>query len=213
MDQAPLPEVYQLHVWIRQISPMIWRRLLVLSNSTLTDLHNALQIAFGWSGFHLHRFRIRGKDYSVGRTVVTDLAIPGDDVKLADFRFRVNERFLYEYDFRDGWQHQVRVERHLPLDQGRIYPVCVGGKRAGPPEDCGGTSAFMQRRDESPWKAYELLQRLLEDVKNRDLESIQAQMESIRSLLGWLTLDQFDRRKVNRRLRQYALDDKEWMWE
>lgn len=71
----------------------------------------------------------------------------------------------------------------------------------------------MQRRDESPWEAYEMLQRLSEDVKNRDLDSIQDQMESIRSLLDWLTLDQFDRRKVNRRLRQYALGDEEWMWE
>jgi hypothetical protein len=86
MDQAPHPEVYQLHVWILQISPMIWRRFLVLSDSTLTDLHNTLQIAFGWSDFHLHRFRIRGRDYSVCQTVVTDLDINGDGVKLADFR-------------------------------------------------------------------------------------------------------------------------------
>ena len=64
MDQAPYPEVYQLHVWIRQISPMIWRRFLVRSDSTLTDLHNILQIAFGLSDFHLHRFRIRGPDFN-----------------------------------------------------------------------------------------------------------------------------------------------------
>src|SRR6266508_3368413 len=130
MDQNPRPEVYQLHVWIRQISPMIWRRFLIRSDSTLTDLHNTLQIAFGWSDFHLHRFR-----------------------------FRVNERFLYEYDFGDWWQHEVRIERRLPLEKKRIYPVCTGGKRAGPPEDCGGPLAFMERRDESPWEAYELLQR------------------------------------------------------
>src|SRR5262249_25569269 len=72
---------------------------------------------------------------------------------------------------------------------------------------------FMQRRDESPWEAYELLQRLSEDVKNRDLGSIREQMELIRPLLEWRTLDQFDRRKVNRCLKQYALGDEEWMWE
>ena len=213
MDQNPRPEVYQLHVWIRQISPMIWRRFLIRSDSTLTDLHNTLQIAFGWSDFHLHRFRIRGQDYSVGQTIVTDLDINGDEIKLVDFRFRVNERFLYEYDFGDWWQHEVRIERRLPFEKKRIYPVCIGGKRAGPPEDCGGPLAFMERRDESPWEAYELLQRLSEDVKNRDTGSIQSHMESIRSLLEWLTLDRFDRKKVNRRLRQSALGDEEWMWE
>ncbi len=157
MDQDPHPEVYQLHVWIRQISPMIWRRFLIRSDSTLTDLHNTLPIAFGWSDFHLHRFRIRSQDYSIGQAIVTDLDINGDEVKLADFRFRLNERFLYEYDFGDWWQHEVRVERHLPLDKKR--------------------------------------------------------MGLIRPLLEWLTLDQFDRRKVNRCLKQYALGDDEWMWE
>jgi Plasmid pRiA4b ORF-3-like protein len=213
MDQNPRPEVYRLHVWIRQISPMIWRRFLIRSDSTLTDLHNTLQIAFGWSDFHLHRFRIRGQDYSVGQTIFTDLDINGDEVKLADFRFRINERFLYEYDFDDWWQHEVRIERRLPLEKKRIYPVCIGGKRAGPPEDCGGPFAFMERLDESPWEAYELLQRLSEDVKNRDTGSIQSHMESIRSLLEWLTLDRFDRKKVNRRLQQYAQGDEEWKWE
>jgi hypothetical protein len=120
---------------------------------------------------------------------------------------------VYEYDFGDWWQHEVRVERHLSLDKKRIYPVCIAGKRAGPPEDCGGPSAFMQCRDEAPWEADELLERLSEDVKNRDLDSLRDQMELIRPLLEWLTLDQFDRRKVNRRLKQYARGNDEWMWE
>jgi Plasmid pRiA4b ORF-3-like protein len=121
MNRNPHPEVYQLHLWIRQISPMIWRRFLIRSDSTLTDLHNTLQIAFGWSDFHLHRFRIRGQDYSIGQTIVTDLDNNGDEVKLAAFRFRLNEPFLYEYNFGDWWQHEVRVERHLSLDKKRIY--------------------------------------------------------------------------------------------
>ena len=49
------PEVYQLHVWSREISPMIWRRLLVRSDSTIADLHYTLQIAMGWEGYHLHQ--------------------------------------------------------------------------------------------------------------------------------------------------------------
>jgi hypothetical protein len=57
-------EAYRIHVWIRQISPRIWRRLLVGSDSSIADLHHTLQIAFGWVGLsdsHLHRFHIHGR--------------------------------------------------------------------------------------------------------------------------------------------------------
>lgn len=58
-------EIYQLHVWIRLISPMIWRRLLVRSDSSIADLHYTLQIAFGWSDEHLNQFRIHGQAHGV----------------------------------------------------------------------------------------------------------------------------------------------------
>jgi hypothetical protein len=67
MAHATPAEVYQLHVWIRQISPMIWRRLLVRSDSSLGDLHDIIQIAFGWTDTHLHRFHIHGRDYGISR--------------------------------------------------------------------------------------------------------------------------------------------------
>lgn len=213
MNQESPPEIYQLHVWIRQISPMIWRRLLIRSDSTLTDLHHTLQIAFGWSDFHLHQFRIRGCHYSISDCWVTDLAADGSQVKLADFQFRTNERFLYEYGFGDLWQHEVRIERRLTIDEKRIYPVCVGGQRAGPPEDCGGPRAFMERRDEAPLEAHELLWQIMDDLKAGDIDALRDQRERIQLLLEWLTLDQFDRQKINCRLKQYALGDEQWMWE
>ena len=67
MAPDPSPEIYQVYVWIRQIIGLIWRRLLVRSDSTLADLHYAIQMAFGWTDFHLHRFRLRGKDYGIPR--------------------------------------------------------------------------------------------------------------------------------------------------
>lgn len=57
---TPLVEVYQMRVWIREISPQIWRGLLVRSDSTIADLHAILQISFGWSDDHLHQFLIPG---------------------------------------------------------------------------------------------------------------------------------------------------------
>jgi hypothetical protein len=63
------PEVYQIHAWIQHVSPMIWRRVLVRTDSTVVNLHDVLQIAFGWSDFHLHRFHIHGRDYGVNEDV------------------------------------------------------------------------------------------------------------------------------------------------
>ena len=112
-DEEPGVGIYRLHVWLRQISPMIWRRLLVRSDSTTTDLHYILQIAFGWSDEHLNRFHIHGQDDGVYHDGGIGFSTDPEHVQLGDFRFRVNERFLYEYDLNDGWEHQVRVEARL----------------------------------------------------------------------------------------------------
>ena len=75
------------------------------------------------------------------------------EIKLGDLHFRINERFLYEYDLGDLWQHQMRIEKRLEIEASRSYPVCVGGQWAGPPEDCGGPQAFLDRRAAAPWAA------------------------------------------------------------
>jgi hypothetical protein len=133
MADDTISEVYLLHIWIRRISPMIWRRLMVRDESALADLHHTIQIAFGWTDFHLHRFGIHGRNYGVNRVGGLRFSHDARSVRLADFRFRPNEWFLYEYDFGDGWQHMVRVEDRLTMEPRRTYPVCVGGQRAGPP--------------------------------------------------------------------------------
>src|SRR2546430_5513183 len=138
--------VLKLRVVLRGISPLTWRRLLVRSDATIDDLHATLQLALGWTDEHLNRFVIQGREYGVAH--IGGMSF-GDDprrVRLADFDFGPHERFLYEYDFTDGWQHDVRVERLLPLESGRTYPVCVGGRRGVPPEDCGGPWAFLELR-------------------------------------------------------------------
>ena len=145
MERDSQPEAYCVHVWIWGIHPMLWRRFLVRSESTLADLHVLLQIGFDWTDFHLHRFRIRKKDYAVPRLGGLGCH-DAREIKLGDLHFRINERFLYEYDFGDLWQHQVRIEKRLEVEASRSYPVCVGGQWAGPPEDCGGPQAFLERR-------------------------------------------------------------------
>jgi hypothetical protein len=205
--------VYRLHVWIRQISPMIWRRLLVRSDSTIADLHYTLQIAFGWSDAHLNLFHIHGQDYGVYHDGGTSFSTDPEQVRLRDFNFRINERLLYEYDFGDGWQHEVRVEACLALDDKRTYPCCIGGKRRAPPEGCGGPLVFMTQRDAVPSHVEELLEDIQDDLDANDIEAIRDRAEDIRALGKWVTLDEFDRREVNRRLKQYVNRNAAWMWQ
>src|SRR3954447_13937268 len=210
MADQTIPEIYLLHLWIRQISPMIGRRLLVRSDSTLEALHDTIQIAFGWTDSHLHRFRIHGRDHGVGRVGGPSFSTDARQVRLDSFQFRLNERFLYEYDLRDSWRHEVRVERRLAVEPKRTYPVCVGGRLAAPPEDCGGPWAFLRRRDAVPCDVREHLEQLVESVEAGDRDAVQDHLEVIESLRAWLTLDRFDRRAVNRRLRLYAAGDERW---
>jgi len=108
------PAGCRIHVWIRGINPMIWGRLVVSADNTLVDFHYVIQIAFAWTDYHLHCFRIHGKEFGIPRLGGPWYSQDARPVHLADFHFRVNEHFLYEYGFTDGWEPQVRIERFIP---------------------------------------------------------------------------------------------------
>jgi len=202
--------VYQLRVWLREISPAIWRRLLVRSDSTIADLHYTIQIVMGWTDFHLHQFIIHGKRYGVSRVGGIWFSDDPDKVQLCDLQLREKGRFLYEYDFGDLWQHEIRVEKKLPLDPKRTYPTCIGGARLAPPEDCGGPWAFMELQQQ--YSFYNIAERLMEIVESDDLEECRDDYrEEVAEFLYWLKADKFSRRNANRRLKQYALGNEEWL--
>jgi hypothetical protein len=135
------PSVYQLRIVLRDISPLISRRLLVRSDTTLAHLHTMLQIAFDWSDEHLHTFHVYGQDYGSNSADTRH-------VRLHTLRLRRGERFQYVYDYGAHWQCDMRLEAVLPRDLTRFYPVCIGAKRAAPPEECGGAWAYMARLDQ-----------------------------------------------------------------
>src|SRR5260370_41318309 len=92
------PFVCQLRVVLRGVSPLIWRRLLVRSDSSIADLHATLQLALGWSDEHLNRFVVHGREYGVAHPGGLGFRDDPHEVHLADLGLRVGERFLYEYD-------------------------------------------------------------------------------------------------------------------
>ena len=140
--------IYQLRIHLCDVTPMVWRRVLTEACTSIAELHAIIQAVMGWEDFHLHQFRIHGKTYGIHRDGGMSFSDNPHQVRLCDFKLRKGERFLYEYDMGDLWQHEIRLERILPLEPRKRYPVCTGGHGDCPPEDCGGPSGFRALMEE-----------------------------------------------------------------
>ncbi len=139
--------LYQFRITLLDIKPAIWRRIQV-KDCTLADLHGYIQAAFGWSDCHLHQFEIDGVSYSEPAPDGDDFDVDFEDerqVLLSNLLPKSGKRtrWLYEYDFGDDWRHDVLFEGCPPLDPQVKYPLCLEGERACPPEDCGGSSGYV----------------------------------------------------------------------
>ena len=137
--------IFQLKVTLKDTRPPIWRRILVDGNTSLQKLHDVLQLTMGWGNYHLHAFEIHGREYGVPDPEFEQDSRMRDEKSVKVMKVVAEkDRFLYVYDFGDDWQHQIVVEKILPREQGRHYPVCVAGAMACPPEDCGGTWGYRE---------------------------------------------------------------------
>lgn len=197
--QPAPPTVYQLRGVLHGVSPLIWRRLLIPADTTIADLHAVLQTAFGWGGDHMHRFVIHGVEYGISYVGGVGFRDDPHLVRLADLGLRRTERFVYDYDFTDGWRVDLRLEQILVIDPGGVYPRCTGGRRAGPPEDCGGVWAFLEQTQPhhilaATIRTAEILGLLLEDG---DLARFGEHRNELAALLPLVGLGCFDRRKLN----------------
>lgn len=134
--------VHQLKVVLRGAEPPIWRRLQVPASMTLAELHRVLQVAMGWSDYHLHEFKIAGVRYGTDDGEGWGPAPKDERRTRLDRVARKGTRFTYEYDFGDGWEHDVEVEDVHDAEAGEAYPACTAGGRACPPEDCGGVWGY-----------------------------------------------------------------------
>jgi hypothetical protein len=151
--------ILSLKVTLRNTKPPIWRRILMPGSMTLADLHVAIQIAMGWGDCHLHHFDLDGKLFGDPDTT-DDVADEGHLTLNAMVKSGVN-RFAYTYDFGDDWEHAILIEKAPPASDAKAYPACVGGKRNGPPEDCGG-----------PWGYAELLDILADPARPEHEEQL-----------------------------------------
>lgn len=135
--------VYQLKVSLKGVRPPVWRRIQVAGDLTLTQLHQVLQIVMGWTDTHLHQFIIGGERYAIPSPEDWGER-PSDErkVRLVDFA-KAQTRFRYEYDFGDGWEHDLVVEE--ATETAPLAPaLCIEGRRSCPPEDCGGPFGYAE---------------------------------------------------------------------
>lgn len=144
MPKRVTPEQMQLKIELRGIEPMIWRRLVLPSRSSLSVLHRAIQASMGWTESHLHQFDKDGLSYGPDYAWDPDFGKPllSQNKQLKTLFTEPGEWLRYEYDFGDSWTHLIEFERWaLPKSATKI-PVCIGGARRCPPEDCGGIHGY-----------------------------------------------------------------------
>jgi hypothetical protein len=190
---SSIDKIYQIKVTLQRSKPPIWRRLLVPSDATLFDMHKIIQIAMGWTNSHLHQFIIDGERYSIPSEEDWEPVIDERKYRLSEITPNEQSKFVYEYDFGDGWEHEVIVEKIMPIDPKAKYPHCLKGKRACPPEDVGGVWGF---------------ERFLEAMKN-------PMHEEHDSYISWwggqYDPEAFNLDKINQGLQE--IDQIDWWWE
>jgi hypothetical protein len=139
---AGVADIWQVKVTLNGTRPPIWRRLEVAGDVTLGTLHRVIQDAFGWWDSHLHVFETH-----VGSFGVPDRELGFADegsVALREVAPRTGDRLKYTYDFGDSWEHVIVVEKLVTGVPGTHYPRCTGGRKACPPEDCGGVWGYQE---------------------------------------------------------------------
>jgi len=138
MAKAP-GKTYQLKVTLKGSKPPIWRRVLVPDTVTLAKLHQVLQFVMGWSDSHMHQFIEAGQYYGTANPDFDLMEVHDENkYRLGQLLKKEKQSLTYEYDFGDGWEHQLTLEKILPVDPKMTLPVCIKAKGACPPEDIGG---------------------------------------------------------------------------
>ena len=209
-------EIYQFRICLKDISPMILRRILIQSNKTLADLHYVIQIVMGWTDYHLNTFLIHGRWYTIPNQIgmVSPTGHYRTKVKLSELRFRLRQKFLYNYDFTTGWVFEIRLEKVLQAEGKKIYPTCISGSGASPDEECGGPHSFNALKSEWSYKSLEVADefvRALTNKKNANKKiSDVCDIDQIREAHYWLKIAKYKRKQANEYLKFYANNDARW---
>jgi hypothetical protein len=143
MSPATKPNAFVLRIALLDYQPEIWRRVLVPGSVRLYKLHLIFQDVMGWTDSHLHAFRMDGALYGMQFDDYPEDELDEKKFTLAS-AVGPGERFIYEYDFGDSWEHEVIVEQATKVQPALRLAVCLEGANACPPEDVGGTGGYAE---------------------------------------------------------------------
>jgi len=142
--------LYHIHIVLMGFEPYIWRMVQVKPEMPLEFFHRLIQNVMGWQDLHLHHF-IKGDTFyaptldDVGMSSMKQ--VDYNDLTIKDILTKKHERIIYEYDFGDGWQHEIWLEKIVPAEK-KKHPLCLKGSMKCPPEDCGGVWGYMDMLEE-----------------------------------------------------------------
>lgn len=183
-------KAYQLKITLVGAKPPIWRRLLIAGTTPLSLVHQAIQVAMGWTDSHLHHFVADGVFYGMVDDTALDFGLDEtldeSRYKLSQLLKREKDSLIYEYDFGDSWRHKVTLEKVSLVGPESPLPQCLAGKRSCPPEDVGGI-----------W-GYQHFLEAIADPKHPEHE------ELLEWVGGTFDAEAFDLAETNARLRGYC---------
>jgi len=170
---------FEFEVSLEEVQPKIWRSFLLRSSSTFHELHDTIQKACGWQDCHLYHFldidpKKRIAESPHCQAYDDDSCPDANEVRIDSFFKKVGDRCIYEYDFGDCWEHTLELKAITAIS-GQFRRKLLGGERAFPPEDCGGTMGYEQ--------CVEAFMASETDIKRMD-EYNREELLSIRKWLG-----------------------------
>ncbi|MCF8224780.1 MAG: plasmid pRiA4b ORF-3 family protein [Bacteroidales bacterium] len=180
--------LYHMHIVLMGFEPYIWRTALVKPEMPLAIFHRLIQQVMGWQDLHLHHF-IKGDTFYVPRLDDggrgTMKQVDYSDLSIKDILTKQHERIIYEYDFGDGWQHEIWLDKIVTTGK-KDHPICLNGMMRCPPEDSGGVWGYMN--------VLEKLTKLDEDERKLFLED---------NFKDDFNPDYFDKHEINQQLKQW----------
>ena len=138
--------IYIFYIELLESDPLVWRRIAVSADLTFYQLHMAIQGAFGWENHHLFQFSESGFSDKIcygypGNDLDSDtVTIDAGKTKMRRILRKVGQTYTYIYDFGDGWEHRLTLEKIEAKDI--TAPYCLEGSGACPPEDVGGMHGY-----------------------------------------------------------------------
>lgn len=137
--------IARLKITLNDVEPAVLRRIEVPFDIRLDRLHLVIQAAMGWTNTHLYEIRARDVGWGIPDRDWGDGPLDARKARLGDVLEDVGAKTLrYLYDFGDGWEHTIKVERVVDPEPGILYPRLIEANGRCPPEDIGGPWGYAE---------------------------------------------------------------------